>query len=61
MAIVLEECDTEEQRSVVRFCAQKDLIQRISTKKYFLFMAGSVCRIKKFTTGPRRLKAADDA
>jgi hypothetical protein len=52
MATVLEECTTEEQRSVVRFCGQKDSMQRIFTKKYFLFMVGSVCRIKQFTTGP---------
>jgi hypothetical protein len=35
MATVLE--DTEEQRSVVRFCGQKDSMQRKFIKKCFLF------------------------
>jgi hypothetical protein len=29
MATVLEECNTEEQRLVVRFCGQKDSMQFI--------------------------------
>jgi hypothetical protein len=49
-AIVLEECITEEQRSVVRFCGQKDSKQRIFIKKYFLFTVVSVCRVKRFIT-----------
>jgi hypothetical protein len=62
---MLDECITEEQRSgVPSFCGQKDAIQRIFIKKCFLFTVGSVCRVKRFTTGPRnsqgRLKAADD-
>jgi hypothetical protein len=41
MATVLGECNTEEQRSIVRFfCGQKDLMQRILIKKYFLFTVG---------------------
>jgi hypothetical protein len=28
-------------------------MQRISIKKCFLFMVGSVCRVKRFTTGKR--------
>jgi hypothetical protein len=52
IATVLEECTTEEQRSIVRFfCEQKDSMQRIFVKKYFLFMLGSVCRVKRFITG----------
>jgi hypothetical protein len=51
MATVLE-CTTEEKRCVVRFCGQNDSLKRIFIKK-FLFMAGSVCRVKRFTTGPR--------
>jgi hypothetical protein len=37
----------------VRFfvCVQKDSVQRILIKKCFLFTVGSVCRVKRFTTG----------
>jgi hypothetical protein len=35
------------------FSSQKDSMQRIFTKKCFLFMVGSVCRVKRFTTGSR--------
>jgi hypothetical protein len=35
------------------FCWQKDSIQRIFLKKLFLFMVGSVCRVKGLTTGSR--------
>jgi hypothetical protein len=48
MATVLEVCNTEEQCSVVRFYEQF-----IFLKKYFLFAVGSVCRVKRFTTGSR--------
>jgi hypothetical protein len=51
MAAVLEECITEEQSSVVRFCGQEDSMQRISINKCFLFTVGSVFRVKRFTTG----------
>jgi hypothetical protein len=37
MAAVVEEYTIKEQRSVVRFCGQKDSMQRISIKKCFLF------------------------
>jgi hypothetical protein len=51
MATVLEEYSTEKQSFVVRFfCGQKDTMQRIFIKKCFLFMVGSVCRVKRFTT-----------
>jgi hypothetical protein len=53
MATVLEEYTTEEERSVVLFCGQKDSIQRIFIKKCFLFTVGSACRVKRFTTGWR--------
>jgi hypothetical protein len=53
MATVLEECPTEEQRFAVRFCGQKGSMQRIFIKKYFLFMVGSACRAKQFTSGSR--------
>jgi hypothetical protein len=37
MATVLEECTTEEQRSVVRFfCRQEDSMKRIFIRKCFL-------------------------
>jgi hypothetical protein len=55
---LLEECITEENRSVVRFCGQKDSMQRIFIKKYFLFMMGNVCRVKRLSLGGKRL--ADD-
>jgi hypothetical protein len=51
MATVLEECTTQEQRSVVRFCGKKEAMQRIFIKKRFLFMVGSVCSVKWFTAG----------
>jgi hypothetical protein len=44
-----------EQSSVVRFCAQKDSLQRIFIKKCFLFMVGSGFCIKRFTTGSRKV------
>jgi hypothetical protein len=50
---MLEECNTKERRSVVRFCGQKDSIQRAFIKKCFLFRVGSVCCIKQFTAGLR--------
>jgi hypothetical protein len=32
-------------------CGQKDSIQRIFIEKCFLFTVGSLCRVKRFTTG----------
>jgi hypothetical protein len=43
---VLEECITEEQRFVVRFCGQKDPMKKIFIKKCLLFTVGSVCHVK---------------
>jgi hypothetical protein len=42
MATVLEECTTENKYLVLRFCWQKDSMQRTFIKKCFLFKAGSV-------------------
>jgi hypothetical protein len=55
-APVLEECATEEQCSVVRFCGQKGSMQRIFIKKCFLFTVGSVCSVERFTTGLQRFR-----
>jgi hypothetical protein len=54
MANLLVGYTTKEQLSVVRFCGQKDSMQRIFIKKCFLFIVGSVCRMKRFTTGGKR-------
>jgi hypothetical protein len=35
----------------MRFCVQKDSMQRIFIKNCFLFTVGSVCRVKRFTAG----------
>jgi hypothetical protein len=51
MATVLEEFNTEEQRSLVGFCGQKDSVEGIFIKKYFLFTVASVCCVKRFTAG----------
>jgi hypothetical protein len=54
MATVLEECTTGKQRSVVRFFVDKrNQCKRIFIKKCFLFTVGSVCHVKRFTTGSR--------
>jgi hypothetical protein len=53
MATVLEECNIEEQHSVVHFCGQKDSMQKMFIKKFFLLMVGSVCHVKRFITGSR--------
>jgi hypothetical protein len=41
MMAVLDEYTTEEQRPVLRFCGQKNSMQRIFIKKYFLFTAAN--------------------
>jgi hypothetical protein len=54
MATVLEECTNEEQRSLVHFLWAKGLDAKyIHKKKCFLFMVGSVCCVKRFTSGWR--------
>jgi hypothetical protein len=55
MAIVLEEYTTEEQRSIVPFFVIKKVNKTIFIKKCFLFMLGSVYRLKRFTTGLRNV------
>jgi hypothetical protein len=49
MATVLGVCPTEEQHSAACFLWAKGL----KTKKCILFMAGSVCHVKWFTTESR--------
>jgi hypothetical protein len=53
METMLDESTTEQQRSVMRFCMQKDSLQSIFIKKCFLFTVESVCRVKRFTTGSK--------
>jgi hypothetical protein len=51
---LLEECSTEEQRSVVRFFLwAEDSVKMMFVKKCFLFTMGNVCRVKRFTTESR--------
>jgi hypothetical protein len=51
---VLEECTTEDPRSVVNFfLGGKDSMRRILIKKCILFKVGSVCRVMQFTTASR--------
>jgi hypothetical protein len=35
------------------FCGQNNSVQNIFMKKYFLFAAESICRVKRFTAGSR--------
>jgi hypothetical protein len=35
----------------VFYCGRRDSVKRIFIKKYFLFTVGSVCRVKKYTSG----------
>jgi hypothetical protein len=67
MTTVLEECITEEQRSVVLFfCGQKNSMQKEFMKKYLLFF-GRKCLSHKAVHNcsekfsQRRLKFTDDA
>jgi hypothetical protein len=55
MATVPEGCATEEQRSLLCFCGQKDSVQTILIKKCFLFTMGSVYRVKRSATGLQTL------
>jgi hypothetical protein len=64
MTIGLEECNTEEQRYGVRYFwgAKGTNAQRIFTNKCFLFIVGSACRVKRFTSSSRNsLKDAGKA
>jgi hypothetical protein len=51
MTTVLEECTTEEQRSVVRFFWEKGLNAKDIHEE--MFTVGNGCRVKRFTTGWR--------
>jgi hypothetical protein len=53
MATMLEGIVPKTSVLLCIFRGQKDSIQRISIMKCFLFMVGSVCRIKRLTTGSR--------
>jgi hypothetical protein len=48
-----EACTTEERRSVVRFLWAKGLNVKHIHKEIFLFGVGSVCPVKRLTTGSR--------
>jgi hypothetical protein len=52
---VLEAYATKELRYVVRFCGQKDSMQKILIKKCLLFTVGSVCRVKRFSLSGKSL------
>jgi hypothetical protein len=45
METMLEECNTEEQRSVVHFCRQNDLMQGIFIYKCYLFTVGLLSKV----------------
>jgi hypothetical protein len=51
IATILEECNTEKHRCIVRFLWAKGLNAKDIHKE--MFTAGSVCRVKRFTTGSR--------
>jgi hypothetical protein len=55
MATVLEKCSAEEIHFVVLLCGQKDSVHVIFIKECFLFRMGSVCRLKRLTTGSRNV------
>jgi hypothetical protein len=60
MATVLQECTSEEQRSLVRFFMDKRTQCKgyLFAKKCFLFTVESACRVKRFHLGGKRF--ADD-
>jgi hypothetical protein len=51
MATVLQECTTEEQRSVVRFLREIGLNAKDIHKEIFPVYGESICPVKLFTTG----------
>jgi hypothetical protein len=55
MATVFEDFATDGQRSVVLFCVQKNSVQRLFTKKSFLFRVISVSRLKRLTAGAKNI------
>jgi hypothetical protein len=52
MATVPEECTNEEQHSVMLLFLGSPM-NKIFIKKCFLCMLGSVCHVKRFTSGKR--------
>jgi hypothetical protein len=63
MVTMFEEYPTEEQCYLVRFFClfvQKDSVQRIFTKKCFLFMLRKVFRVKRFHLGGKRFVVDED-
>jgi hypothetical protein len=53
MATVLEGVVPKSSVLLCVFWGQKDSLQRVFIKKCFLYTVGSVCRIRRFTTGSR--------
>jgi hypothetical protein len=53
LSTVLEKCTTEKQRSVVRLLWGKGLVAKDIHKEMFPVTVGSVCHLKRFTTGSR--------
>jgi hypothetical protein len=55
LVLIVETATLLEESSVLLcpFCRQKDSMQRIFIKKYFLFTVEGVCGIKRFTNRPR--------
>jgi hypothetical protein len=55
MVTVLEEYNTEEQRSVVRFLWAKRLNAKYIHKEIFPIYGGRLFHVKRFTTGSRNV------
>jgi hypothetical protein len=53
MATVLRGVLTKSSVLLCVFRGQRDSVQRIFINKYFLYTAGSICGVKRFTTGSR--------
>jgi hypothetical protein len=60
MATVLEGVLLKNSILLCVFCGQKDSMQRIFINKWFLFTVGSVCHVKRFTTGSRNCHPDDE-
>jgi hypothetical protein len=58
MATVLEDILPKSSVLLCAFCGQKDAMQRIFIKTFFLFTVESVCSVKRFTLGGKYF--ADD-
>jgi hypothetical protein len=55
MATVLEEVIPKSSVLLCVFCGQNHSMQRIFTKKYFLFTVESVCLVKPFSLAGKRV------